>query len=199
MRRCLDEGTLQAYLDYELPEANRGGVADHLANCPACRHALERVQATGARVSALLDSLVVDDMPTACPALPPLRARAAGVPVRWAGAALAGALAAGAMWIVVSARVPRAPALQPVASIQTVTPPAPAAGISLHPAAVRPKIVHARRRTPQPRLDDFIALDNDPIQVGVVVRVTLPRSEFAEAADVVIGEDGRARAIRFVQ
>jgi hypothetical protein len=38
------------------------------------------------------------------------------------------------------------------------------------------------------------------MQMGMVVRVILPISDAREvAADLVIGEDGRARAIRFVE
>jgi hypothetical protein len=75
--------------------------------------------------------------------------------------------------------------------------------------AVKPRFRRVRRSKPLPRLDDFLALDDgDPIQVGVVVRVMLPASAFAAMpqtgatqvimADLAIGEDGRARAIRFV-
>jgi hypothetical protein len=54
---------------------------------------------------------------------------------------------------------------------------------------------------PQPALDDFVPFDDaDPMQIGMVVRVMLPVSDATEiAADLVIGEDGRARAFRFVQ
>lgn len=36
MRKCLDEGQLQAYLDGELPHAERARIESHLAACAAC-------------------------------------------------------------------------------------------------------------------------------------------------------------------
>jgi hypothetical protein len=59
---------------------------------------------------------------------------------------------------------------------------------------------------PRPALGNFVALDDaDPMQMGLVVRVMLPFSDASLtggpqeiAADLMIGEDGRARAIRFV-
>jgi hypothetical protein len=52
-----------------------------------------------------------------------------------------------------------------------------------------------------------VALDDaDPIQMGIVVRVMVPVSDASMsggvkeiAADLMIGDDGRARAIRFVE
>ena len=63
------------------------------------------------------------------------------------------------------------------------------------------------RQAPQPALDDFVPFDDaDPMQMGMVVRVMLPVSDASltggaqeVAADLVIGEDGRARAIRLVR
>jgi hypothetical protein len=49
-------------------------------------------------------------------------------------------------------------------------------------------------------MGEFMALAGaDPIQVGMVVRVMVPVSGRSLAADVVVGEDGRARAIRFIE
>jgi hypothetical protein len=46
--------------------------------------------------------------------------------------------------------------------------------------------------------DYFLALDDDPIELGVVVRVALDGAA-AVQADVVFDADGRPRAIRPVQ
>ena len=73
-------------------------------------------------------------------------------------------------------------------------------------ASARRRAPRAHRPKPVSLLDDFVAFDDaDPIQIGMVVRVMFPvtGASFAGAqeiaADLVIGEDGRARAIRFVQ
>ena len=53
-----------------------------------------------------------------------------------------------------------------------------------------------------PPADDFLVLDDTPpLQMGLVVRMDLPAetgSQRVVQADVVIGEDGRLRAIRFI-
>jgi hypothetical protein len=43
--------------------------------------------------------------------------------------------------------------------------------------------------------DPFIALDDEPIESGIVMRVELPGST---PADIVFSPDGRARAVRLV-
>jgi len=50
--------------------------------------------------------------------------------------------------------------------------------------------------TPDPLLTSFIALDDEPIETEVIVRVTL--DDGLAQADVMVGPDGRAHAIRMV-
>ena len=50
----VDEGTLHAYLDGELPSADRKSVEVHLAQCDTCRAALTEARALIERASALL-------------------------------------------------------------------------------------------------------------------------------------------------
>lgn len=52
----VDEGTLHAYLDGELPSSERAAVEAHLAQCTACRAALTEARALLERASALLGS-----------------------------------------------------------------------------------------------------------------------------------------------
>lgn len=52
----VDEGTLHAYLDGELPSSERAAVEAHLAQCTACRAALTEARALVERASALLGS-----------------------------------------------------------------------------------------------------------------------------------------------
>jgi len=77
--------------------------------------------------------------------------------------------------------------------------PAPQAGPghSAPPVAVKPAII---RRVvpvkPKAQVDYYVKLDDEPIETGVVVRVGLDGGQVP--ADVILGPDGRARAIRLV-
>lgn len=83
-------------------------------------------------------------------------------------------------------------------------PPGPAPGPASHPLPVRAP----NRVTPRPMrrafpaapqratLAGFVALDDDPIDAGVVMRVAL--AEGRMQADVIYSQDGRPRAIRLV-
>jgi len=204
--RCLDEGTLQAYLDSELPEARMRYAAGHLEACATCRDRLGRIEATAGCVNAWLDALAPGDLPALDKAAPRIAARTAGVRWRWAAVALAGALAAS-----VALFLAKAPA--PNIEVHVTKPEARLTDVrgSVDPAPVRAatvrKQLRARRPKPVRPLDDFVAFDDaDPMQMGMVVRVMLPVSDAfltggtqEIAADLVIGEDGRARAIRLVR
>jgi hypothetical protein len=111
--------------------------------------------------------------------------------------------------VLTMARRPQVAVPALIAKKQAAVQPAPAIVSRTVAPVVKPRFRRARKSNPPPRLDDFVALDDgDPIQVGVVVRVMLPASAFAAMpqagatqvilADLVIGEDGQARAIRFV-
>jgi hypothetical protein len=141
---------------------------------------------------------------------------------RVAGTIAAGAVAAGLaamFWI-----PPQPP--KPVAHMVVPAPP-PLAVQAPKPVAVAPKLVAQRRsrpvrpRVPAPAVPEvatkFYALpDADifaPVEDATVVRVQLPRSAMRMVglpvneeragerirADVVLGQDGIARAVRFVQ
>ena len=205
--RCLNDGALQAYLDRELPPAGMRRADGHFAVCPACRNRLARVETAAARVHGWLDSLAPEDLPAACFAPPAVAERPAGSRLRWAALALAGVLAA-VLLIAVTFRHPPAP--PPIAKKAPAVQPAPVRVSQTRPVAAKPKAGRARRPGPRPSMDGFLPLGNaDPIQVGMVVRVMLPASELGLApqpgapqeiaADVVIGEDGRPRAIRFLE
>jgi hypothetical protein len=195
--KCLDEGTLQAYLDSELPEARMRRAAGHLEACAPCRDRLGRIEAAVGRVNAWLDALAPAGLPALDEAVPRIAARTGGLRWRWAAVALAGALAASVALFFANAPVAR----KETRMLKVEAPLANARGsvTSVH------RIATVRKRTPRPKprpaLDDFVPFDDaDPIQIGMVVRVMLPVSDASEiAADLVIGEDGRARAFRFVQ
>lgn len=204
--KCPDEGTLQACLDGELTEARMRSAAGHLEACAACRDRLGRLEATAGRVNAWLDALAPEGLPAA-ESVPRIAPRAAGVRWPWAAAALAGALAASVALFFANPPAPKKQAhiqkpQAPLTDVRGSTDSAPDGA-----ATVRGRSVPARRPEPLPALDDFVPLDDaDPMQIGMVVRVMLPVSGASLpggtqeiAADLVIGEDGRARAFRFVQ
>src|SRR5438445_19198 len=60
----VDEGTLHAYLDGELPPAEARGVEAHVAECAACRDRLEEERALIARADELLGLAAPPDRAT---------------------------------------------------------------------------------------------------------------------------------------
>ena len=67
----LDEGTLQAFLDDELPVRERAGAAEHLLVCGECRHELDTLRGSNALLADALGEL---DVPAPA-AAPPSGAR----------------------------------------------------------------------------------------------------------------------------
>jgi hypothetical protein len=99
---------------------------------------------------------------------------------------------------------------RPAASVDqhSTTGPAPST-----PGARSPIARQTKHQKTEPELAYFLPLDDyEPIEMGVVVRMILPGSLFGSPvmpldenqigesieADILIGEDGSARAIRFV-
>ncbi len=188
MKYCLREGDLRARLDGELPAGQAEAVDRHLAECAACAAAYRAVSARAARVSAWMDSLSPD---VAAPAVP--ARRSFGGPAVWT------AVAAIAAALILAFALPRHPAV-PVVKARVETPPPatppetprpvvaasrPAPGPPVHRVSTAP-----RRTTP---VQYYMALDEEPIDTGVVMRVALPTGM---QADVIVDGDGRARAIR---
>src|SRR2546428_13853082 len=73
----VDEGTLRAYLEGELPPAEARGVEAHVAQCPGCRDRLEEERALIARADELLGLAAPPDRAT-----PPFRPGDPEPPVR---------------------------------------------------------------------------------------------------------------------
>jgi hypothetical protein len=190
MTQCWREGELRAYGDSELPPGDMQRVAAHLKECAGCGGAFAELEARAARISMLLGAL---PEPEPVRQLPSLQ-RHSGVGWRWAAGALAAALVVAFLWMpkrtekVVVATPPALPA--PQARPGLSTPPAP-------PMAVKPAII---RRVvpvkPKTQVDYYVKLDDEPIETGIVVRVGLDGGQVP--ADVILGPDGRARAIRLV-
>lgn len=194
MTECWSEGELRAYIDRELPPKDMERLAAHLESCRECGGRYAEVSQRAARVGTLVEMLPA---PEAVAWVPRAPARA-GTGRRWAAAAMALAAVLTLAYLMLPKRVgpqalkvvPRPPAVAPQAPAET--PPV------VQPAIIR-RSVPRRHGTPQRpllRADYFLALDDEPMQTGVVMRVALGAAEVK--ADVIFGSDGRARAIRLV-
>lgn len=87
----------------------------------------------------------------------------------------------------------------------------PAAVAGTLAASILLAIALPRHPAVAPVFDYFVSLDDtgEPIQIGTVVQVSLPASLFDNTgsvpasqqiqAELILGDDGRARAIRFLQ
>lgn len=200
--RCPDEGTLRAYLDNELAEARTGRTADHLSDCATCRNRQASIEAAAGQVNAWLNELAPEGLPEACAARPRVAAKTVGLRWRWGVVVLASGLAA-----TIALFFAGAPAPQRQARAQPPPAPQPVLRVAPKSAVAVAKKLPARHPRSAPVLNEFIAFDDaDPMQMGMVVRVMMPVTGESLnggareiAADLVIGEDGRPRAIRFLE
>ena len=195
MRQCVEQGELRAWFDRELPAERAAAVEQHLAECAGCAAAYQAVAARAARVTGWMESLSADvPMPAAAPRKPAAR------PAVWVAV---GALAAGLVLAVMFARQPgKAPIKLPVEAVAVPRPQvlpreAPMVGDGdrpfRQPAARRePRRAAASRHEATP-VQYYMALDEEPIDTGLVMRVALASGM---QADVIVDGDGRARAIR---
>jgi hypothetical protein len=172
-------------------------VAAHLAECAECAAMSGNLAARAARVAVWMEALPEPEMAAPMP-------RRAVAPLwtprrRWIG--LAAAIAAG---LAVAAMVlPRhKDVAAPQARSVVLAPPAAVAEAAEASAPRIPAIAVAPRRIRQPKLrpptvnNRFLALDDEPIETGVIMRVGVEPGNVQ--ADVVFGQDGRAHAIRLV-
>jgi hypothetical protein len=84
----------------------------------------------------------------------------------------------------------------PVAQAPVVQPVAPSLPVVVSTAEEPDaRMATAKPRRAAPRSESFLALDDEPIEGGIVMRVTVPGST---PADILFSPDGRARAIRLV-
>ncbi len=190
MTGCRSEGELRAYLDRELTPTELNSVAGHVAECGNCSKTLEELERRAVRIAALMDDLQA----VAAVAVPARRRE-----WRWAAAGLA--LAAGvALTFVV---IPRKPAGPVAAVVPATAPQAPPvnASVPFSGKVAAEKVAPPARAKRQPpararEAEYFLALDDEPIEMGVIQRVKLGPASIP--ADVVFSPDGRARAIRLV-
>jgi hypothetical protein len=189
MTQCWPEGALRAYLDSELPGEDMQRVAAHLGECRICDGLCRELAARAAHVSALMELL-----PESGDAMP----RPAAGPYRrpnWIGVAVALAAGLAVAAYLLPDRHPREAPVRPgampappmvAAAVAAIAPPAEP------PAPRRPRRV--RPSAPEPAY--FVALDDEPFESGVIMRVDVKPGNVQ--ADIVFGPDGRARAFRLV-
>lgn len=175
MMNCPHDGELRAYLDGEASPVS----AAHLESCAACAARLKEMESRANRIAHMMTEL--GEVPA--PVYPRTRASHYW---RWSGVAAAIA-AALAFWPIGHEPQPPAPpriAVPPhVAALAAQQPPVVAAVPAAKP----------RKRKPRPAPGPFLALDNDPIETGFVMRVAL---DDGVQADVIVDSIGRPRAIR---
>ena len=195
MTECWSPGDLRAAIDRELPAETLEQVAAHLEECGKCRAAHAELEARAHRVGLMMEDLAA--------------VRAIREPVsitrhkrRWPVALLPVALAAGLAiaWLI----VPKKQSEPPVAQSATVTPPLKPApqpetqvAQTVRPTPPRPRQRRVKPTAPaRPQTLDFVALDDRPIDNGVVMRVSWGPENLQ--ADIIFGPDGSARAYRLV-
>jgi hypothetical protein len=201
MKDCWDEGCLRAYLDRELPPEEMTRVAVHLGGCEQCHAQYNELAGRTARVAALIETLEVRR--TVAPHIAAARRWNKTQPRPVAVAALALAAAAAMAFVLVPKRneTPK-----PVAAPLTA-PGRPAmqqaALPEIEPKVERPTPSPARAKGPSPKrakapsAQYYLALDDEPIDTGVVMRMALDGA--GVQADVIFDAEGRPRAIRTVK
>jgi Putative zinc-finger len=199
MTQCWSEGELRAYLDRELPTEDMQRVAAHLGDCTVCDGLCTELAGRAAHVSALIELLPEWTAAAACAGTPAkLRVRRPN----WVGIAVAVAACLALAAYLVPNRETREEALVPPASAPAAAaPPVAVAAAAMTPAPVEPaerpapRRVH-RMRTAAPEPAYFVALDDEPFESGVIMRVDVKPGNVQ--ADIVFGPDGRAHAFRLV-
>ena len=198
MSECWDEGGLRAYFDRELSPEDLSRAAAHIGACAECHARYNELAARAARVGSLMYALT----PVAPAAHAPAPRRVWVRPV--AGAALALAAAAALAFVFIPKRAaftpaPPAPVAKPHVqrTLRPIQAEAAPAQTSVTAASTPVKSVHGKSERPAKTApaEYFLALDDDPIDMGVVMRVALDGAD-AVQADVIFDADGRARAIR---
>lgn len=199
---CCSEGDLRTWLDGELDVAAAEQVAAHLAQCPACEAMRQELAARAMRVADLMADLALPAS-VPMPRRQPERSRSTWrwvVPV----AALAAAVILAVMVFPNRRAVPKNSAVQVAASAHPNPAPSltqpPAVSVS-HPmlkSRGRRVVAHASTQSSKPVVQEgFQALDDEPFETGVIMRVGSPSGDIQ--ADVIVGPDGRARAYRIVK
>jgi hypothetical protein len=193
MTECWSEGALRAYLDRELPTEDMQRVAAHLGECTVCDCLCTELAGRAAHVSALLELLPEWSVPVPRPAM------AAKRRPNWIGIAVALAAGLALAAYLLPGRTARVAVVVPAPAPAPVEAPPVAANVAeVIPAPAEPAAPRRPRRVRQvaPEPSYFVALDDEPFESGVIMRVDVKPGNVQ--ADIVFGQDGRARAFRLV-
>ena len=190
MTQCWSEGELRAHLDGELPSRDMERLSGHLEGCVVCASRRREFAARAERIGEWMEGLAAAEMPVRIPRVP-RRARGGR---RWAAVAVGLAASLVIALLLVARRtdpIAVGPHPEPAAPKTAAPPPA-----TVKPAVIRRETPPPVRAKPKPQIQYYVALDDEPIETGLVVRVGLNDGQVP--ADVIVGPDGRARAIRLV-
>jgi anti-sigma factor RsiW len=191
MNECSAEGGLRAYLDRELPPEEMTQIAVHLGGCAACHTRYNELAGRAARVAALMETLQAG----------PIGQQFAPTGRRWrTGAAVLALAAAAALAFVLLAKRTEAPASTPMVAPHAA-PARRAVEQAIAPVVKPPELSPPRAKSPKrakpAEVQYYLALDDEPIDTGVVMRVALDGT--GVQADVIFDAEGRPRAIRTVK
>ena len=199
MTQCWSEGTLRAYLDRELPSEEMQRVAAHLGECTVCDGlCTELAGAGGARLGA--DGIASRvDCARATPGGSAGQDGRIGSALRWLWQR---AWRWPPTWLPnrrsreVAVAAP--PAIAPAPAVAFAPPPVATVVADTDPMPVeRPAPRRVRRvRQAAPDTAYFVALDDEPFESGVIMRMDVKPGKVQ--ADIVFGPDGRAHAFRLV-
>ena len=192
MTECWSEGALRAYLDRELSTGDMQRVAAHLGECKVCDGLCTELAARAAHVSALLELLPEWSATMPRPAI------AAKPRPPWIGIAVALAAGLAVAAYLLADRTPREAIVRPAPLPIPAPAPVATAVASVIPPPAEPlaprRVRRVRRPAPEPAY--FVALDDEPFESGVIMRVDVKPGNVQ--ADIVFGPDGRAHAFRLV-
>jgi len=192
MKECWNEGGLRAYLDRELPPDEITRMAVHLGGCAECHARYNELAGRAARVAALMESLEAGQAVSQAATARRWKPVAAAVLALAATVALAFVLLAKRVEAPKPVAAPHAAPVRP--AIQQAEMPS---GAGPGPALPSPPRAKSSKRVKPPEVQYYLALDDEPIDTGMVMRVALDGTSIQ--ADVIFDAEGRARAIRTVK
>jgi hypothetical protein len=207
MSGCLKQEILMAFADSELPRGEMESAERHISACAGCTQELESVRAMGVKVNALLSSLALREPSDAgVSAVVRIPYSGANARMRWTAVASVGVLVAALVLFAMIRRQHPAPATNFVKAVA----PAPFVEKKELLAAMVTKPAHAGSPKKPLKIRQFQALDDgEPIETGMIYRVSLPASSSPNTAaqqsakripaEVIVDEFGKVRAIRFLQ
>jgi Putative zinc-finger len=204
---CLKKKILMAFADGELPSGEMDSAERHISTCAACQRELASIRARTLKVNSLLSLLAPEESADAC-AVVRIPSGETNLRIRWTAVASVGVLAAALILFVIMRRQHFAPAL----NIAKTSAQAPLPAVENKEALVATVKKPANVRTPKTplRVRQFQALDDgEPIETGMIYRVSLPAPSSTNTsqqqsakripAEVIVDEFGKVRAIRFLQ